>query len=88
MDEILLKRIVNPMTKYLSVFSNGLSGIGWGIEYLAQHQFVELSADETLQEIDNKVMERDLFKDERCFVGNRSARDSRLCGYTVVPLSQ
>ena len=43
-------------------FSNGLSGIGWGIEYLAQHQFVELSADEALQEIDNKVMERDLLR--------------------------
>jgi len=34
-----------------SSFSNGLSGISWYIEYLAQHEFIENETDEILEEI-------------------------------------
>lgn len=40
-------------------FSNGLSGIGWGIGYLVQLGFVELLTNDILQEIDEKIMECD-----------------------------
>lgn len=33
-------------------FGDGLCGIGWGIEYLVQHRYVEGDTDETLKEID------------------------------------
>lgn len=36
-------------------FENGLAGIGWGIEYLIQNNFVEGNPDEILEDIDNKV---------------------------------
>jgi hypothetical protein len=36
-------------------FENGLTGIGWGIEYLVQNGFAEGNADEILEEVDNKV---------------------------------
>lgn len=38
---------------------NGLCGIGWGIEYLVQHGFMEGDTDEILADIDRKVMELD-----------------------------
>ncbi len=38
---------------------NGLCGIGWGIEYLVQHGFMEGNTDEILADIDRKVMEID-----------------------------
>lgn len=36
-------------------FANGLTGIGWGIEYLVQNGFVETDTDEALEEIDNRL---------------------------------
>jgi hypothetical protein len=36
-------------------FANGLTGIGWGIEYLVQNGFVEADTDEALEEIDNRI---------------------------------
>jgi hypothetical protein len=36
-------------------FADGLTGIGWGIEYLVQHGFVDADTDQTLSEIDNSV---------------------------------
>lgn len=41
-------------------FSDGLCGIGWAVEYMGRQGFVEGDTDEILEEIDNKVMERDL----------------------------
>jgi len=41
-------------------FESGLCGIGWGIEYLFQHGFLNGDSDEILSEIDAQVMERDL----------------------------
>lgn len=39
---------------------NGLCGIGWGIEYLVQNDFLEGNTDEILKDIDRKVIEYDL----------------------------
>jgi hypothetical protein len=41
-------------------FENGYLGIGWAIEYLAQQGFIEGDTNEILEEIDKKVMERDV----------------------------
>lgn len=39
---------------------DGLCGIGWGIEYLVQHRYIEGNTDEILEDIDARIMERDL----------------------------
>lgn len=41
-------------------FENGYLGIGWGIEYLAEQKFIEGDTNDILQDIDKKVMERDI----------------------------
>jgi len=38
-------------------FENGLAGIGWGIEYLAQNGFIEADTDEVLEEFDNRLFQ-------------------------------
>lgn len=38
-------------------FASGFSGLGWGIEYLIQKQFVEGNSFEICEEIDRKIME-------------------------------
>jgi len=40
-------------------FSTGLSGIGWGIEYLHQHGFVEGDTNEILSDFDEIIVETD-----------------------------
>lgn len=40
-------------------FVNGLCGIGWGVEYLLRHSLMEGDADEVLEDIDKKIIERD-----------------------------
>ncbi len=40
-------------------FVNGLCGIGWGIEYLLCHSLMDGDADEVLEDIDKKIIERD-----------------------------
>ena len=40
-------------------FVNGLCGIGWGVEYLLRHSLMEGDADEVLEDIDKKIVERD-----------------------------
>lgn len=36
-------------------FENGLTGIGWGIEYLVKNKYVQADTDEALEEIDNLI---------------------------------
>ena len=40
-------------------FSNGLAGIGWGIEYLIQRGVVAGTVEEICEDIDKKIMETD-----------------------------
>ncbi|WP_352422605.1 lanthionine synthetase LanC family protein [Proteiniphilum sp.] len=56
----LLDNIMEKIDKNLTFsFGSGLSGIGWGIEYLIQHGFVEGESVEVCEEIDRKIMEVD-----------------------------
>jgi hypothetical protein len=43
-------------------FANGLTGIGWGIEYLVKNRFVEANTDEALSEIDNVIYRSSLYQ--------------------------
>jgi hypothetical protein len=36
-------------------FENGLAGIGWGIEYLAQNKFIDANTNEVLEEFDSQI---------------------------------
>lgn len=51
----------------------GLSGIGWGLHYILQNQFVEGDIDIVLSEIDNKIMEYNLcrMRDETMKTGSK-----------------
>ena len=41
-------------------FANGLCGVGWAVEYILQNGLSEGEPDEVLEDIDKKVMERDV----------------------------
>lgn len=58
---LLLEEIQEELHTLLPVtFDDGLCGIGWGIEYLIQHGFMDADSDEILSDIDVKIMERDV----------------------------
>jgi glycosyltransferase involved in cell wall biosynthesis len=46
---------IRPDTHY--GLSTGLSGIGWGIEFLSQHGFIEGDTNEILEDFDKRIME-------------------------------
>lgn len=57
----LLDSVVSNASISMSVnFAYGICGIGWGIEFLKLHGFLEDDTDEILSEIDAAVMERDV----------------------------
>lgn len=43
-------------------FTDGLTGIGWGIEYLVQNGFIEADTDDVLEDIDEAVYQKILFQ--------------------------
>lgn len=56
----LLKDVGDRLDVRLPVaFADGLCGIGWSIEFLAEQGFIEGDTDDILPEIDSKVMEYD-----------------------------
>ncbi|WP_278970980.1 lanthionine synthetase LanC family protein [Phocaeicola barnesiae] len=60
----LLDEIWNEINVNIGIgFSDGLSGIGWCIEYLIQHDFVEGSSNEICKEIDF-IITRTLFSED------------------------
>jgi hypothetical protein len=51
--EELIDEIYNNIRKVTSLdFATGLTGIGWGIEYLSKNKFLEADTDEVLNEVD------------------------------------
>lgn len=57
----LLDDVLEYVHKGLDMgFASGLSGIGWGIEYLLQNGFVEGDSIEICEDIDKKIMTFDL----------------------------
>lgn len=58
--EELIDEIEEELHNKLSIsFRSGLSGIGWGMDYLIQKGFVEGDSKEVCEEIDRKIMETD-----------------------------
>lgn len=48
-------------------FDSGLSGIGWGIEYLLQNHFISGDGNEVCEEMDRAIMQTDLCRlDDLC----------------------
>ena len=59
--EELLDEIFEEIHDKLPIdFENGYLGIGWGIEYLAEQKFIYGNTNDILEDIDKKVMERDI----------------------------
>ncbi|WP_298552255.1 lanthionine synthetase LanC family protein [uncultured Parabacteroides sp.] len=59
----LLDEIFDEIHDHMGMdFENGLSGIGWGIVYLYQNQYIAGNPDDILDEIDRKLMEVNLLK--------------------------
>lgn len=59
--EQVAEHLLDDIFEHLSVdiplgFADGLCGIGWGMEYLFQHSFVEGDPDEALAEIDSFII--------------------------------
>lgn len=56
----LLNNILESLDNSINItFSNGLAGIGWGIEYLIQKGFIDGCGVEICENIDQKIMESD-----------------------------
>lgn len=56
----LMDGIIKEIHKELPVtFESGLSGIGWGIDYLIHQGFAEGNSEEVCEEIDRRIMEVD-----------------------------
>lgn len=59
--EQLLEEIFEDIHNQLTFdLENGYCGIGWGIEYLSQNNFIEGDTNEILENVDNRLMECDL----------------------------
>lgn len=64
--DFLVENVMNQLTTTVSIdFANGLSGIGWGIEYLIQNNYMKGCGADILQDIDERIMQFDVtrFKD-------------------------
>ncbi len=62
-SELLLENILKRLTKTVSInFADGLCGIGWGLEYLIQNDYMKGNSAELLQEVDAKIMEHDVLR--------------------------
>lgn len=58
--EQFAKSLLDDIIESLSLtngfnFTDGITGIGWLVEYLIQHKFVEADADEILEELDEVI---------------------------------
>ncbi len=59
--EELLDDVLNSLFEYLPIdFATGLCGIGWGIEYLLQNDYIKGDTSIIFEDIDQRVMEVNL----------------------------
>lgn len=55
--DFLVRRITNSLHRHGNIsFGSGLSGIGWGIEYLAHNGFIKINTKDVCEEIDREIM--------------------------------
>lgn len=65
-SRFLVDSVMDQLTTTVSIdFANGLSGIGWGIEYLIQNNYMKGCGADILQNLDERIMQFDVtrFKD-------------------------
>ena len=61
MADFLMEQLLESMTDISPIsFSDGLTGIGWGIEYLIQNGYMSGCGANVCTEIDNKLMSYDI----------------------------
>lgn len=61
MADFLMEQVLDSMTDISPLsFSNGITGIGWGIEYLIQNGYMPGCGTDICIEIDNKLMSCDI----------------------------
>ena len=59
--DFLVESVMNQLTTTISIdFANGLSGIGWGIEYLIQNNYMKGCGADILQNLDERIMQFDV----------------------------
>lgn len=59
--DFLVENVMNQLTTTVSIdFANGLSGIGWGIEYLIQNNYMKGCGADILQNLDERIMQVDV----------------------------
>ena len=59
--DFLVESVMDQLTTTISVdFANGLSGIGWGIEYLIQNNYMKGNGADILQNLDERIMQFDV----------------------------
>lgn len=61
MADFLMEQVLDSMTNISPLsFSNGITGIGWGIEYLIQKGYMPGCGADICMEIDKKLMSQDI----------------------------
>lgn len=59
--DFLVESVMNQLTTTVPIdFANGLSGIGWGIEYLIQNNYMKGRGADLLQNLDERIMQIDV----------------------------
>lgn len=59
--DFLVESVMDQLTTTISIgFANGLSGIGWGIEYLIQNNYMKGCGADILQNLDERIMQFDV----------------------------
>ena len=59
----LLREIYQEIHSEMPInFVFGLCGIGWGIEYLLQNDFIKGDSNDVLEDVDRKIMEKDVLR--------------------------
>jgi hypothetical protein len=62
--EDLMEAVFDNIETVGDNFHSGLSGIGWAVEWLARHEFVDLNTDEFLEDIDDTLYKNVLVSPE------------------------
>lgn len=75
-DEIMDSVLEFPNDLSLN-FSNGLSGIGWGMAYLLKKGFIEGNMDEILSDIDQKLNKSDLKESDKGYSTYLNMREGK-----------
>ncbi|QJB36673.1 hypothetical protein HF324_01860 [Chitinophaga oryzae] len=80
----LLKELGSNISKVGTVyFGDGLTGIGWAIEWLSQNKYLQINTDEILEELDTRVYRTVMYEP-----GKSLRLDSGILGLSLYLLSR